>query len=163
MTAGEAVARFLDAQLVYLRERRTNVENRGVTVVTTSGALVTLQLAFIAVAREEALAAPLALRLMVGASLLCFLLATAYGLRVNMPAPWREADVRSFRPHLSAEHWFKDEQVALQAIAIVQLRVLEDSTRVFAVKVRHLRLAFLCELVGMTLLAASVFALFLLL
>lgn len=88
--------------------------------------------------------------------------ATAFGLLLNA-APWREADVRSFRPRLSAEHWFKDEHLATQAIAIVQLRVLRDCLRVFAVEVRYPRLAFGCELAGMTLLAASAFALLLLL
>ncbi|WP_326595479.1 hypothetical protein [Streptomyces sp. NBC_01803] len=163
MTAGESVARFLDAQVAYMRERRASVENRGVTVITTSGALVTLQLAFLAVAREETLAAPLTLRLTVGTSLLCFLAATAFGILINTPSVWREVDARSFGAHLSAEHWFKDEHLATQAIAVAQLGVLHHYTRVFAVKVRYLRLAFACELAGMTLLAASVFTLLLVL
>ncbi|XUL89983.1 hypothetical protein ACQ86D_27880 [Streptomyces galilaeus] len=158
MTAGELIGDFIEKELRTTRERRTSIEARGVTVITTSGVIVTLQMAFFTVMAPKKYAASTDVRIFVALSLAGFILAAAMGILVNLPGHKREVaiDLNTLVPHLTDPHWSADADHARRAVAAAQLQVGIKAFKVTNSKGKRLLVAFLAELFGMTMLSVAV-------
>lgn len=158
MKAGDVVAETIEKQLAYVRERRGNVEARGQMVISTSGALVTLQLAFVTlVAPGEAVGSPLA-RVFLGLSLTGFLVASVFGILPNRPRSWPEMKPESLRVLLDDAHWDAPEEKARKRVASAQLAILTESMTIVQTMSRQLTAAIVSEVAAMAMLAVAVLA-----
>jgi hypothetical protein len=156
MSAGEVIASFINQELKNTRERRSSIEARGVTVITTSGVIVTLQMAFFAAVIPKKYDASASVRTFVALSLFGFLTAAALGILVNIPRSWQEVDLDTLRPSLADQHWIAEPKAAQQAIAAAQLHVGTLALAVTNRKGKQLLAAFVAELFGMITLSVAV-------
>ncbi|MER6367485.1 hypothetical protein ABT255_03735 [Streptomyces mirabilis] len=158
MAAGEVIGSFIEQELKSTRERRASIESRGVTVITTSGVIVTLQMAFFTALVPKDRVASTGVRTFVALSLVSFLAAAAVGILVNLPARKQEmaVDLNTLRPHLTDPHWSADSDQARRAIAAAQLHVGAIAFGVTNRKGKTLIFAFLAELLGMAMLSVAV-------
>ncbi|MFJ2005981.1 hypothetical protein [Streptomyces chartreusis] len=158
MAAGEVISDFIEQELKVTRERRTSIEARGVTVITTSGVIVTLQMAFFSTMVPKKYVASTDVRTFVALSLVGFLAAAAMGILVNLPGHKLETaiDLNTLTPHLADPHWSADVDHARRAVAAAQLQVGIKTFKVTNSKGKRLLVAFLAELFGMAMLSVAV-------
>ncbi|MEU0689314.1 hypothetical protein [Streptomyces uncialis] len=156
MSAGSEVVRLIEAQLTEAREQRASLEARAVLAITSSGVLVTLQLGFIGLIRTQPpRGVPATAQISIGLAILCFVCSGAYGILVNMPRTWKVADPQSLVPFIRKDGWSGDEERAQREIARLELNILIRSRQILTEKSRQLTRAFICELVGVTVLGVT--------
>ncbi|WP_123962322.1 hypothetical protein [Streptomyces sp. TLI_185] len=153
--AGEVIGEFIDRQLIAAREKRDKLEARGVSVVTTSGALVTLQLAFAALLPKEKKVPPVAASVSIGLSMACFLIAAVFAICVNIPKRWLEADPATLAPLLGDPLWGFPALTAKRKVAKVRLEVLRQVEVGLAFKAKCLFAAFVAQLAGIASITAG--------
>jgi hypothetical protein len=153
--AGDVIAETIEKQLVHTRERRTGVEARGQMVITTSGTLVTLQLAFVAVvAPDKVTVSPLPCPPGSVARRLSH--SRRPGSPNQPPRASSEMSPESLHLLVGDPHWDADEEKARRRVASARISVLEDSIRLVR-KVRRLpAVAIASEVAAMAMLAVTV-------
>lgn len=158
MPAGEVIGGFIEQEMKNTRDRRSSIESRGVTVITTSGVIVTLQMAFFTALVPQNRVASTGVLTFVALSLVSFLGAAAIGVLVNLPSRKQEiaVDLNTLRPHLTDPHWSADSDQARRAIAAAQLHVGAIAFEATNRKGNILILAFLAELLGMAMLSVAI-------
>jgi hypothetical protein len=134
--------------------RKTSIESKGVAVITTSSALVTILFGLVAVVTSRStFTLPVAAHGWLVAAILAFVLAAALAILVSFPLPYGQTDVTT--NDLSA--WWHDTQSdADAAVAGLRLNQLDAARRMNAAKVTALCLASVAELAGLVLLAVAV-------
>lgn len=153
--AGEVIAEFIEKQLTSAQVKRDKLEARGIAVITTSGVLVTLQLAFAALLPKDRKAPPTAASIFIGISLICFVGAAIFGILVNMPKRWSEADSTKLGVHLEDPFWAFPALAAKRKVAKVRLEILQKTEVGLAHKARRLIVAFAAELAGIASLTVA--------
>ncbi|MGW0647297.1 hypothetical protein ACWD4T_00580 [Streptomyces umbrinus] len=157
MAAGEVIADFLEQELVSLRQRATSLEARGVTVITTSGVLVTLLTAFVALMVPEKVLDSSSARVVFVALALCgFLAAATFGILANLPRKREEVDPEGLRPHLGERYWSADKAFGQQLIADARIKLCTQAQETVDRKGKYVFIAFGAELLGMLMLSVSV-------
>ncbi|MFC8081080.1 hypothetical protein ACFUN8_36740 [Streptomyces sp. NPDC057307] len=155
-TAGDVIGEFISAQLDVVRARRASLEARGLAVITSSGALVTLQLALVTLLPQAPEAPHPAGRALIAASTVSFLAATIGGVFSNLPRKAFHVSPQSLLPHISPDFWDASEKEARKAITTIQLKVLISAERTTRVKARTVLISFCCEMAGISCLTAAV-------
>ncbi|MEU6355715.1 hypothetical protein ABZ896_41450 [Streptomyces sp. NPDC047072] len=157
MKAGEVIAETIEKQLAHVRERRAGVESRGQMVITTSGTLVTLQLAFVTVVAPDRATVSTIPRVFLGLSLVAFLGAAVFGVLTNLPRAWSEMDPESLKPLVAQQRlWDAVEEKARRQVAKAQLAVLTASMSLVRKMSRRLTAAIVSEVIGMAMLAIAI-------
>jgi hypothetical protein len=106
VTVGEALNELLDDQIDDERTNKASLESRGLAVITTSGALVTLLLGLAAlVTKAQSYTPSLGARLLLIAALAAFLVAAALGIYCNVPRRYRELQPGSLRTLTAPDVW----------------------------------------------------------
>ena len=156
-TAGSVYAALITEQLVEERARKASIEARGLSVITTSGALVTLLFGLGSlVSGVEGYTLPTVGRWFLLGALGAFLLAAAAGIVANFPLRYREVSVAGLRRLTAPEWWTNAEPAAARRAAEARLNVLERARSTNAFKVNALIAAMVIEVIAVVLVAAAV-------
>jgi hypothetical protein len=154
LAGAKAYAAFIAEQVDRQEARKSSLESRGVTVITTSGTLATLLLGLTAIATkaQDTFMLPDEARPPLALALIAFVLAAVAAIFTNAPRNYKEATVESLRK-LVETSWDDTERVALQEVAKAQLRVLERAKEMNGQKARALVAGVMFETAAVAALA----------
>ena len=162
-SAGAWYGALIDAQLAEERLTKTSLEQRGITVITTGGAIVGLLFGLVAVVTQATeFALPDGVRPWLTWSLMSFTASTLDGLLVNFPTTYEEAKPGSLREFIRtadddwAPDWEQSDFVGSRQVAELNVRLLEVARAANSFKARFLFGALLLEVLGIALLAIVV-------
>jgi hypothetical protein len=154
--AGTEYAAFLGAQLAEDRATKSSLEARGITVITTSGGLVTLLFGLVALATKEAATYTLpepASNLLILAAL-SLTAAGVCGLATNWALSYREATVQGMN-ELLQRNWDADQGQGQLDVAATVIDIISTSRKRNETKANLLRAALVLEIVGVLLVALA--------
>jgi hypothetical protein len=157
LNAGEAYGQLIDDQLAEERARKTSIEQRGVGVITTSGALVTLLFGLSALATKSqsfVLSDPARWTLLIAVVL--FLAASVLGLATNWALSYFEVTVPSMRTLVEPEGWSEEATEAARQAAEARVDIIESFRSNNQMKGWMLRAAMGVEILAVATLAVSV-------
>ena len=153
---GEAYSAFIDSLNQEQEARKSSLEARGITVITTSGSLATLLFGLVAlITRSEDFVLPTKAHGPLGLAVGAFTLAAVGGLLVNLPLFYKGADPAGLRGLLN-HCWEEPEAAARLRVAATKVKFLDRAQSVNGVKAWVLILAMLAEVVGIGGVAQSV-------
>lgn len=155
-TAGDVISEFISAQLDTVRARRTSLEARGLAVITSSGALVTLQLALVTLLPKTPDTLHPAAKALIAASTISFLAAAVGGVCSNIPRKSFHVSPESLLPHISHYFWGAPETEARKAITTIQLKVLISAEKTTRLKAQVVLFSFCWEILGIGCLTAAI-------
>ena len=157
--AGTAIGQLIEEQLAEERERKASLEARGLSVITTSGVLVTLLLGFGAlVSGDDDVVLPGVAEAVLIAGLVGFVGAAVAGLYTNSPVEYDEAEPEDLRAWLEPQLWESESVAGELRAAEARVEVLAAARRVNDRKALVLAGAIAAEVVAIVLLAAAVAA-----
>ncbi len=157
VTAGPVYAALITEQLAEERARKASIEARGLSVVTTSGALVTLLFGLGSlISGVDGFSLPDSGKWLLLGALAAFLLAAVAAIVANFPLRYREVSVRGLRKLIAPEWWGNVEPAASRRAAEARLNVLERARSTNAFKVNALLAAMIVEVLAVVLVAAAV-------
>lgn len=156
--AGDVYAHVIGELLQQERDRKASLEQKALSVITSSGALVTLLFGFASLAKTQSAApVPVATRVLLLAALAAFLAATLGGLRVNRLVNYSPLGVSNdLRRMVSDELWNQDAPVGRQAIAEFRVDEIDRWREENGRKARRLQRAIAAESCGVAFLAVSI-------
>ena len=161
--AGVEYAAFIEIELNDQRAAKESCEQRGLAVVSTSGALITALFGIIALLTERNdFRIPDAATIPLYISLALFVIATLGGLLVNQPikvrglVPDGPADGAIGLDQIICDGWANTPAVARRRVALTRAVILGTYQSKNAVKARILIFAILAEAVAVLALAAAV-------
>jgi hypothetical protein len=143
----------LDSQDV----RKTSFEQRGVAVITTAGALVTLLFGLASLSAAEK-----SFKLSGGAkvwlvwALAIFFFAAVLAVVTNIPLPYKTPTAEALKQRVK-ESSMGDEDSAIRDIAVTQANMLGDAKRVNSIKGWLLVAAMACEVVAIGFVGAAIY------
>jgi hypothetical protein len=144
-TASDRLLDLVKEQLTEERARKSSVEQRGVTVVTTSGTVVTLLFGITALAtKAQNYSLPPGASISLGIAGALFVVAALCAIAINWAMAYIEVEVEGLRD-LQGVDWTVDETVAAKAVAKAWTDVIEGARAKNNNKARILRVAMLIE------------------
>jgi hypothetical protein len=158
-SAGAVYRQYIEAQLDREGKHLASLQQRGVTVITTSGTLVSLLFAFAAVLNNfhvSRTAFTLPVRLCFAVALLLFLAAAVFGIMTNRPRETVEAAGAELERLLKPEYWSASGLVGSRRVAEVEVKVLRSERRQNDRVAKALRRAVSLEVSALFLLALAV-------
>jgi hypothetical protein len=155
-TAGATYSELVVEQLAEERARKASLEGRGLSVITTSGILVTLILGLSAVVNNtDGFELPDKAKLLIVAAGGLFVLAAIGGITANFPSPYREIRVSALRRLTEERWWLNQVSPAQRRAAQARIDILDAARVVNAWKVRFLVAALIFEVLAVLALAAA--------
>ncbi len=155
--AGEAYGQLIADQLTEERDRKTSLESRGITVITTSGSLAAVLFGLTAVLSSAThLQLPGSARLPVVLAVASLVIAGILGLATNIPLRYKEPTVRALAGLLHANYWTGPSEIGHLRVAQAQVKTIAAARRANGLKVSLLVAAMLCELLAVIFLAWAV-------
>jgi hypothetical protein len=104
--AGPVFVEFIVGELKFERERRSALDQRGITAVTSSSTLVTLLSGLVALVGIKGGVKPsIVMVAVLTLSLLCFVLAASFGIATNRSRPYTTLDESSLRSLRDDDAW----------------------------------------------------------
>jgi hypothetical protein len=146
---------FLKDQLAAQDARKASFEQRGVGVVTTSGALVTLLFGFAALSSTNQIL-PNSAKKWLAASLIVFVVAAILALATNLPLPYGGPGPDEIKGRLQLDPP-KDERAAQRDIALTRANMLKDAKKKNGWKGWMLFGALLLEVIAVALVGIAIF------
>jgi hypothetical protein len=155
-SGGTLYAGFIAQQLEVEEGRRASLEQRGMSVISTSGALVTLLFGLAAfVTEKKGFALPGAARTLLFVALAFFLVAAVLAIATN--APLRYLGVRTDDLRRAVEQLWDDSRVeAEQRISATRVKVLAETKRLNNVKGKVLVAAMCAQVFAVLFVALAV-------
>jgi hypothetical protein len=156
--SGEATyAEFVKDELDAQDARKASFEQRGITVITTSGVLATLLLGLAALSTKESrtFVLPDSSETLLAIALLFFVAAAALALVTNLPAGYEAVKVQAVRDRLN-EDPVRNADAAAKDIAETRLKAIATAKKRNKWKGRLLFAALIAEVVAVALVAAGV-------
>jgi hypothetical protein len=155
--AGLAYSQLIADQLAEERDRKSTLEARGITVITTSGTLATLLFGLTAgLTVATSFKLPSAARLPLLLALIAFVVAAMCGLATNMPLIYREATSRGLAKLVDARYWTGPATVGQLRVAAAQVTLITAARSANNLKVRLLIAAVAAELLAIVFLSWAV-------
>jgi hypothetical protein len=155
--AGEAYGRLIVDQVNQERERKTSLESRGITVITTSSALATLLFALTAGLKSASkFKLPESARLPLVLTLGAFILAASFGLIVNIPLKYQEPTARGLGRLRNRVYWDAPAVIGQLRVVEAQIASLEAARTANRLKVGFLLSAIAFELLAVIFLAWAI-------
>ena len=155
---GRAIyADYIKEQQEAQEARKVSLEQRGLAVITTSGALVTLLFGLTArtVRRASTFAIPDSSAALLVAALVFFVLAALLAIVTNLPRSYEGVTVDALRKAVQ-ERWEDSEAVASEMVALTRLKTLASARSNNDLKGRALVAAMACEILAVALVGAAV-------
>lgn len=148
-------AAFIAGQLARQDERKRSLESRGITVVTTSGALATLLLGFVSFTHTgQAFVLPDNAHEPVKYALVFFTAAAVAAVLTNLPLPYGEPSAAALKNLLGS--WDDTNRNSEIAVASAQTKVIEKAKAVNDFKAILLFIAVGCEVGAVAFIADAV-------
>jgi hypothetical protein len=149
-------ADYIREQLESQEARKVSLEQRGLSLITTSGALVTLLFGLTALASErEGFVLPTTARVLLIVALVFFVIAGLAALVTNIPLSYEGVTTDALRGAVK-ERWTDSEAVASEMTALTRITVLESARRRNNVKAVALFAGMACEIVAVGLVGTAV-------
>jgi hypothetical protein len=157
--AGAVYAALVDEQLQEENRRKASFEARGLAVITTSAALVSLLFGLTGVVTQsdsfELGGTPRSF-LILSAAL--FVAAAVLGLSSNWPLKYQQVEIDNLRQLTSEQYWDGEGSVARRRVAEVRVNILARSRSLNLLKGKLLLAAILVEVLAVLALAISAVA-----
>jgi hypothetical protein len=155
--AGTAYSQLITDQLTEERSRKTSLEARGVTVITTSSTLATLLFALTAgLTTAAGFKLPGPARLPLVLALCAFATAAALGLMTSVPLRYREPTPAGLAKLVDANFWIAPAEIGELRVASARVTTLAVARAANALKVRLLLGAISFELLAVIFLTWAV-------
>jgi hypothetical protein len=149
-------AAYIKDQLAVQDARKTSLEQRGLAVITTSGALVTLLFGLTALTTKRAATFDIpkwaASCLIV--ALAFFVLAAVSAIFTNLPRSYQGVTADALRDAVK-NRWDDTEEVASRMVALTQLKVLASAKEVNTGKGRFLIAGMVFEIFAVALVGVA--------
>lgn len=156
-SAGTAYSQLIQEQLEEERSRKASLEQRGITVITTSGILVSLLFGFSAlVIGRPGFELDEIPKVLLVASLVAFFSAAIAGIVLNSPRRYREARIDDLRRLPVPAVWDASHSLGGRRAAQVRITILQAARDVNASKANWLIAAIASEVIAVALLAGGV-------
>ena len=128
MTVGEVASKFITDELATEQTKKSSLEARGISIITTSGTLVTLLFALAAVVTKATnyKLPPSAAWVLIVAGVL-FVLAAAFGMFANSPIPYNRVEPSSLTELVDVAEWPQDGAEADRQLTHARLEELTDA------------------------------------
>ena len=154
---GDAFSQLISDQLVEERARKTSLEQRGVGVITTSGALVTLLFGLSAlVSNNQQWVLPDYVRPILALAVLLFLVASVLGLATNWTLSYIEVESVGMRDLATPGHWQTVPAEAARLAAEARIDIIEGFRSKDEIKAWVLRAAIGAEIAAVGVVAIAV-------
>jgi predicted Co/Zn/Cd cation transporter (cation efflux family) len=155
--AGTAYLAVIQDQLQKERDRRKAFEERAITVITTSGTLVTLMFGLAAVVTSAtSFSLPDTARNILSVAVVGFLLAIVAALFANVPLNYMEPTAQGMLDLTEETAWSADERIGERAVARLYTKMIDRARRMNMVKVRLLVVALIFEVLAGLIVAVAV-------
>jgi uncharacterized membrane protein YbhN (UPF0104 family) len=156
-TRGASYLATIKDQLAEERATKVSLEQRGITIVTTSGVLTTLLFGFGAfVYGQSKLHLSNEATGFLVSALVLFVLSAACGLLANQPRSYREADTGALRERVATGEWHKDSPaVAARRDAVMLIKILDSYRHANAGKARRVYAGISLEVLAVVCVAAT--------
>jgi hypothetical protein len=156
-TAGDEYAKLIAEQLGEERTTKTSLEQRGITVVTTSGTLVTLLFGLVAIVTKDARFRLDDLgRAGLFGALSLFVLAAVAALSTNFPQKYQEVEPDELSRLVTEQFWNADQGLGSRRASEVRVAVLTSARAANAEKARLVRWAIGLEVAAVASLSYGV-------
>ncbi|MCZ7662716.1 MAG: hypothetical protein M5U22_07170 [Thermoleophilia bacterium] len=156
MDGDEVYSTFLTERLDAQEARKASLEQRGIIVITTAGALATLLLAVAGVVTSQKdYGPPASVTPLLVATAAAFLFAALLALATNLPLRYREIDVPTTLAMMQA-HWGETSTSALARTTATRAALLRGAQRANNMKSWLLVAALGCEAIALVLLVVVV-------
>lgn len=156
-TAGSLYAALFEDQLKEESARKASFESRGLAVISTSAALVSLLLALAAlVSGADTFDLPPEARVFLIMSCILFVAAALLGLSTNWPLAYRQLAIVDLKSLLDEKLWEGSFAVASRRVAEARAGVLQQARKLNRLKGRLLLAGMLVEVTAVVALAGSV-------
>ena len=157
VTSAAAVMKLVEDQLVEERATKSSLEARAIGVITSSGALAALLFALAAVVTKPANYAPaLAIRILLGATLVAFMVAIVRAILASRPGTYQEVSIESLRDVATITAMGAPADEGEPAIALMLVTIIEKAREQNAQKARFLKQGVTAEALAAALLTAAV-------
>jgi hypothetical protein len=128
--AGHVYAEFVKKRIEEEERRTSSLQARGLAIVSTSGALVTLLFGIGSITlRSQQYVAPMNVRILLVFGAAVFGLAAVSGLAANIPRSYAIPDVTDLLQRFSDKSWSMERLVAEQEVADSYTRQLHPAER----------------------------------
>jgi hypothetical protein len=155
--AGDLYGELIREHFEHQADRKTSLEQRGLAVISTSAALVTLQFALVAlVVDRQTLALSGLERAALGASLALFVSAAVLGLLTNMTRSYTYVSTRQLDNLTKKDRWEASPVQARRRIARARVRMLRAARARNRTKAKLLRYAIVSEVAAVAALAICI-------
>jgi hypothetical protein len=155
--AGTSYSQLITDQLSEERSRKSTLEARGITVITTSGGLATLIFALTAgVTARTGFKFPGSVRVPLMVTLIAFVGAAICGLITNVPMRFKEPTSRALAALVDVRYWSASGDIGQLRVAEAQVKILTASRAANRLKVNLLLTAMVFELVAIVSLSLAV-------
>jgi hypothetical protein len=155
--AGISYLALIEDQLQKERDRRKAFEERAITVITTSGTLVTLMFGLAAVVTSAtSFSLPVTARNILAVAAIGFLLAIVAALSANVPLNYMEPTAQGLLDLTEDAMWSADEKIGERAVARLYTKMINRARRMNMIKVRLLVAALVCEVLAGLVVAVAV-------
>jgi hypothetical protein len=153
----EVYGDFVQAELERQTARKASFEQRALSVITTSGVLVTLLfgLSALSTKQQATFTLPGTAKVLLLVALTFFVLALGAALSVNVPMVYTNVTAGGLRSAVR-QHWNDTPSAARRRLANTRITVLEAAGRVNRVKAWVVFGAIACEFCALLLLAAAI-------
>lgn len=149
---------FLKEELAGQEARKSSFEQRGLAVVTTTGALVTLLFGLAAIASRTGHGEPFASeeKVWLAVALVCFTLSAFAALATNFPVKYEGVKPGEVHKRLTEAQANSAEQ-AHRDVALTQVSILEAAKDKNRLKGRYLFAAMTFEVLGVLAVGVAIF------
>jgi hypothetical protein len=156
--AGEVYAELLADLLTAENTRKASIEQRGVTVITTAGTLVSLLVALSALllGSGSRVAFPTGSRWLLIAAIAAFLVAAGFGLAANTPRAYSALSTADLDRIIADFSWSADKEEAVHLIATRRVAELKIAREKNQNKAKYVQKAIICQVIGVGLVAVSI-------
>ena len=153
----EAYAAFIKDELDVQDKRKASFEQRGLAVITTSGALVTLLFALAALSTKQAatFVLPGTAKVWLSVALALFFVSALAALLTNAPFIYQAVPARKIRERLR-EKPPRDADAAARDVAFTRLAMLESAKRINSIKGYALAFAMAFEALAVGCVAVAI-------
>jgi hypothetical protein len=155
-TGVAAYGEYLKDQLAAEEKRKASLEQRGLAIVSSAGALVTLLFALGALAtKAQDFVLEQEAKVLLVAAVGIFLAAAVSALATNLPTPYENVSPDALRDRLR-ESPVRDEDAARRDIALTSVKVLRDAKAKNQRKAKLLFGSLLIEVVAVAVVGVAV-------
>jgi hypothetical protein len=157
-TGNAVYGEYLERQIASQEARKSSFEQRGLAVVTTAGALVTLLFGLAAIATRTGKGDPFSSeeKVWLAAALTLFVVSAVAALWINLPMKYKSVEAGEIRARLK-ETPVRDADAAHRDIALTQVAVLISARQKNTRKGHLLFAALACEVAAVACVGVAIF------